>query len=315
MRSRPPTGPGLPPALCVHGLGGSSLNWSALMERLADRLDVEALDLPGFGDSPPPDDGDYSITGQARTVIRYLDTSGRGPVHLIGNSMGGAITTRVAAVRPDLVRTLTLVSPALPELRPQRTAVPTALIAVPGLTRLFTRLTRDWTPEQRTAGARALLRRPVAGDRGGFRPGGRGVRAAARAAVLLGRADALHARHRRLVHPGRPALAVAPGRAGPGADAAGLRDARPAGGVPDGAQGERRVPGLPAAVPGGRRTRGDDGVPEAVARGIRELLDQADGREHRDSRADRGHASGDTVAGAARTALASGADGSGAARG
>src|SRR4051794_18507066 len=39
------------PALYVHGLGGSSLNWSALMPLLADRLDGEAIDLPGFGQS------------------------------------------------------------------------------------------------------------------------------------------------------------------------------------------------------------------------------------------------------------------------
>ncbi|MFH8678609.1 alpha/beta fold hydrolase [Streptomyces lydicus] len=144
------------PALYLHGLGGSSQNWSALMPLLADRLDGEALDLPGFGQSPPPDDGSYSVSAQARAVIRYLDAADRGPVHLLGNSMGGAAATRVAAVRPDLVRTLTLISPALPELRPQRTAVPTALLAVPGLAGLFGRLTRDWTPERRTREVMAL---------------------------------------------------------------------------------------------------------------------------------------------------------------
>ncbi|RLU99366.1 alpha/beta hydrolase [Streptomyces griseocarneus] len=156
VRSRAPLQEGLPPALCVHGLGGSSQNWSALMERLAGHVDAEALDLPGFGDSPPPDDADFSVTGYARVIIRYLDASGRGPVHLVGNSMGGAIVTRVAAVRPDLVRTLTLVSPALPELRPQRTAVPTGLLAVPGIASLFARATREWTAERRTREVLAL---------------------------------------------------------------------------------------------------------------------------------------------------------------
>ncbi|WP_405998665.1 alpha/beta fold hydrolase [Streptomyces sp. NBC_00829] len=156
VRSRPPARAGLPRALYVHGLGGSSLNWSALMPLLEDVVDGEALDLPGFGDSPPPDDGDYSLTAHARAVIRYLDAAGHGPVHLLGNSLGGAVSTRVAAVRPDLVRTLTLVSPALPELRVQRSAVPTALIAVPGVTSLFRRLSKDWTAEQRTHGVLAL---------------------------------------------------------------------------------------------------------------------------------------------------------------
>jgi pimeloyl-ACP methyl ester carboxylesterase len=156
VRSRPPAREGLPPALYVHGLGGSSRNWSALMPHLDDVVDSEAVDLPGFGDSPPPDDGNYSITGHARAVVRYLDAAGRGPVHLFGNSLGGAVATRVAAARPDLVRTLTLVSPALPEILVQRTAVPTGLLAVPGVASFFTRLTREWTAEQRVRGVMAL---------------------------------------------------------------------------------------------------------------------------------------------------------------
>ncbi|MFF5860792.1 alpha/beta fold hydrolase [Streptomyces sp. NPDC012751] len=156
VRSRPPARENLPRALYVHGLGGSSQNWSSLMAELDGVVDSEAVDLPGFGDSPPPDDGDYSVTGHARAVLRYLDAAGHGPVHLFGNSLGGAVATRVAAVRPDLVRTLTLISPALPELRVQRTAVPTGLLGVPGIAALFTRLTREWTAEQRVRGVMAL---------------------------------------------------------------------------------------------------------------------------------------------------------------
>ncbi|WP_329040400.1 alpha/beta hydrolase [Streptomyces sp. NBC_00178] len=156
VRARPSDSADAEPALLVHGLGGSSQNWSALMPLLTDVLDSEAVDLPGFGDSPPPDDGNYSVTGHARAVMRLLDAGGRGPVHLFGNSLGGAVATRVAAVRPDLVRTLTLVSPALPEIRVQRPAVPTALLALPGVASLFARLTRGWTAEQRTRGAMAL---------------------------------------------------------------------------------------------------------------------------------------------------------------
>lgn len=156
VRSRPPERTGLAPALYVHGLGGSSQNWSALMPLLQDVVDGEALDLPGFGDSPPPDDGNYSVTGHARAVIRFLDAGERGPVHLFGNSLGGSVATRVAAVRPDLVRTLTLISPALPEIRVQLSAAPTALLAVPGLVSLFTRMTREWTAEERTRGVMAL---------------------------------------------------------------------------------------------------------------------------------------------------------------
>lgn len=155
VRRRAATRDGLEPALLVHGLGGSSRNWSALMELLAGDVECEAVDLPGFGASPPPDDGDYSVTGHARAVIRCVQHAGRGPVHLWGNSMGGAVATRVAALRPDLVRTLTLVSPALPELRPQRTALPTGLLGLPGMAGLLRRVARDLPPAER---ARDVLR-------------------------------------------------------------------------------------------------------------------------------------------------------------
>jgi pimeloyl-ACP methyl ester carboxylesterase len=145
----------LEPTLFVHGLGGSSRNFSALMELLAGDVECEAIDLPGFGASPPPDSRDYSLYGHTRAVIRCIGASGRAPVHLVGNSLGGAVATRVAALRPDLVRTLTLVSPALPELRPQRSALPTALLAAPGVPPLLRRSLRDLPPEQR---ARDVLR-------------------------------------------------------------------------------------------------------------------------------------------------------------
>ncbi|MFF3324728.1 alpha/beta fold hydrolase [Streptomyces sp. NPDC002889] len=156
VRSRPPAHAGLPPALYVHGLGGSSQNWSAMMSLLEDVVDGQAIDLPGFGDSPPPDDGNYSVGGHARAVTRFLDARGRGPVHLLANSLGGAVCTRVAAARPDLVRTLTLVSPALPELRVQRSAVPTALLALPGVTMLFGRMTENVSAQERTRGVMEL---------------------------------------------------------------------------------------------------------------------------------------------------------------
>ncbi|WP_030236357.1 alpha/beta fold hydrolase [Streptomyces sp. NRRL S-350] len=131
------------PGLFVHGLGGSAANWTALMERLGGLVDGEAVDLPGFGRSHPPADGDLTVSGHVRAVIGYLEASGRGPVHLFGNSLGGAVAVRLAALRPDLVRSLTLVSPALPELPPQRSAWPTGLLAVPGVPALLRRLSAN----------------------------------------------------------------------------------------------------------------------------------------------------------------------------
>ncbi|MDT0531188.1 alpha/beta hydrolase [Micromonospora sp. DSM 115977] len=114
VRDTPATTPGAEPALYVHGLGGSSQNWTDLAYLLADHLDGQAIDLPGFGRSEPG--RRYTVPSFADRVIRWIEHSGRGPVHLFGNSLGGAVSVQVAAVRPDLVRSLTLISPALPFL-------------------------------------------------------------------------------------------------------------------------------------------------------------------------------------------------------
>jgi pimeloyl-ACP methyl ester carboxylesterase len=104
--------------LLVHGMSGSATNWTDLMAELVPDFDCAAVDLPGSGFSAPPRTGaGYSVSALAGTVIRLIEAFGAGPVHLVGNSMGGAVSVRVAARRPDLVRTLTLISPALPDLR------------------------------------------------------------------------------------------------------------------------------------------------------------------------------------------------------
>jgi pimeloyl-ACP methyl ester carboxylesterase len=136
------------PALYVHGLGGSSQNWTDLAGLLADRLDGQAIDLHGFGRSAPG--RSYTIAAFADRVARYVEHSGRGPVHLFGNSLGGAIAVRLAGTRPDLVRTLTLISPAMPFLDPRRSLqgrlVP--LLALPGADRLAARKLAQITPEE-----------------------------------------------------------------------------------------------------------------------------------------------------------------------
>jgi pimeloyl-ACP methyl ester carboxylesterase len=133
-----PTGEDAEPALFVHGLGGSTDNWTDLAGLLRARLDIEAIDLLGHGRTGPSPNGDYSQRAHARLVVRYLEQSGRGPVHLVGNSMGGAVSLRVASERPDLVRTLTLISPAIPDVRrlrahPLRHEPRMALLVVPGI--------------------------------------------------------------------------------------------------------------------------------------------------------------------------------------
>lgn len=152
---RTPGAAGSEPALYLHGLGGASTNWTDLAALLADRLDGEAPDLPGFGRSGPPPGRDYSLAAQARLAAELIERRGRGPVHLFGNSMGGAIAVLLAGTRPDLVATLTLISPAMPDLRPRRgsdAALP--LLLLPGMDRLIARRLTRMAPEARV---RALL--------------------------------------------------------------------------------------------------------------------------------------------------------------
>jgi pimeloyl-ACP methyl ester carboxylesterase len=143
------------PALCVHGLAGSSRNWTDLMDLLRPAVAADALDLPGFGDSPPRPDGRYSIAALAQTVAALIDrryiAEGRGPVHLIANSLGGAVSVKLAATRPELVRTLTLISPALPDSRPRLDLIRFPVMSLP---RVGARLLRKYgtlPPEARVA--------------------------------------------------------------------------------------------------------------------------------------------------------------------
>jgi pimeloyl-ACP methyl ester carboxylesterase len=139
VRDTPATSPTAEPAVYVHGLGGSSQNFTDVAGLLADRFDGQAVDLPGFGYSDPSPR--YSIPAFADRLIKYLEYADRGPVHLVGNSLGGSISVRVAALRPDLVRTLTLISPAMPFLDPRRTAQGPVLplLALPWADRLLAR--------------------------------------------------------------------------------------------------------------------------------------------------------------------------------
>ena len=157
VRTTPSDNADAPPMLCVHGLGGSAHNWTDFAGVLRNHFAIEAIDLPGHGRSGPAHRNKYSLDMHAGTVIRYLEQNDRGPVHLVANSMGGAVSVLVAARRPDLVHTLTLISPAVPDNRvrafPLRSDPRAALVVVPGLGEGILRLyNKRYTPAQRAKG-------------------------------------------------------------------------------------------------------------------------------------------------------------------
>ncbi|HZE40275.1 MAG TPA: alpha/beta hydrolase [Stackebrandtia sp.] len=148
VRETPGTSPNAEPALYVHGLGGSAQNWTDLADVLSDRLAGQSIDLPGFGHSAPTTR--YTIPALAQQVAAWILRAGRGPVHLVGNSLGGAISVYVAATRPHLVRTLTLISPAMPFMDVRRSSQSRLLplLAIPRADRLAARAMAGLKPEQ-----------------------------------------------------------------------------------------------------------------------------------------------------------------------
>src|SRR4051812_44235144 len=101
------------PVLLVHGLGGQWQNWLENIPRLAESRRVVAMDLPGFGLTPEPDDDDdVTITRYGRWVNALADRLELAKVDLVGNSMGGYIAAEVAIQFPERVSRLVLVSAA-----------------------------------------------------------------------------------------------------------------------------------------------------------------------------------------------------------
>ncbi|MBN1527496.1 MAG: alpha/beta fold hydrolase [Thermoleophilaceae bacterium] len=78
------------PIVLLHGIGGELCVWEPVLEPLAEHLDVIAVDLPGFGHSPPlPDGAGPTPEALARAVARLMDELGLESAHLAGNSLGG----------------------------------------------------------------------------------------------------------------------------------------------------------------------------------------------------------------------------------
>jgi pimeloyl-ACP methyl ester carboxylesterase len=105
--------PGAPVVLCVHGLGGSALNWGLLAPLLSRTHRVLAVDLFGHGRSgvltgPRPD----ALTADRRLIGRFIREVVGEPVVLLGHSMGGVLTILHAAARPGSDDPLAKAGPA-----------------------------------------------------------------------------------------------------------------------------------------------------------------------------------------------------------
>lgn len=100
------------PLVLVHGVATTREIWTGIGPQLSRTRRVITLDLPGFGESAPSGPG-FELDEVAERVARGLAAHGvRGPIDLVGHSLGAAVALTLAARRPRTVRRLILVAPA-----------------------------------------------------------------------------------------------------------------------------------------------------------------------------------------------------------
>jgi len=160
------TGSG-PAVVLLHGLASSSLLWGSTVDALRDRHTVVTIDLPGFGESEPLDEG-FAVTAIADAVAAAAAQAikPKRRYAVVGHSLGGAVATLVAARDPRRVSKLVLAAPAGYQRLPA-----SAVRAVAGvnerLVDLRRRVGRDFVRRPR---ARALMFAPSLHDAGALSP-------------------------------------------------------------------------------------------------------------------------------------------------
>ncbi len=83
------------PLILIHGLGSTWRSWIAILSALAAERAVIAVDLPGFGDSPPLPE-ELSIAALADSITDFMATHGFTGADLVGSSMGARLVLELA---------------------------------------------------------------------------------------------------------------------------------------------------------------------------------------------------------------------------
>ena len=92
------------PLVLVHGLADRDESWAPMLKRLKRAgFHVYAPDLLGYGRSPKPADGDYTMEGEAKFVYDFIQSLGLQKTHLGGWSMGGWIALNLAHDHPEVL--------------------------------------------------------------------------------------------------------------------------------------------------------------------------------------------------------------------
>jgi pimeloyl-ACP methyl ester carboxylesterase/CRP-like cAMP-binding protein len=104
--------PGRQIALLIHGWSSSWYAMSPLLGLLSQRFRALAVDLPGYGESPPFSDR-TTISAYAELLADLIVDLTEEPVVLVGHSMGGMIGLTLALRYPALVERMVLISPTI----------------------------------------------------------------------------------------------------------------------------------------------------------------------------------------------------------
>jgi esterase len=96
-----------PPVLILHGLFGSSGNWTAVARLLGERFRVFALDLRNHGASPWAERMEYPA--MAEDVAEFMTANGLSKAAIIGHSLGGKVAMTLALTQPQRVDRLVVV--------------------------------------------------------------------------------------------------------------------------------------------------------------------------------------------------------------
>jgi pimeloyl-ACP methyl ester carboxylesterase len=109
-----------PVVVLIHGQGGCWRWWLRVMPRLAMHGRIIAVDLAGFGESEPIASGDDVMHEHVATIIGLLDHLGLAKALIVGHSMGGLVSLRLASEHPGRVTGLLLADAGGANISPGR---------------------------------------------------------------------------------------------------------------------------------------------------------------------------------------------------
>lgn len=133
----------LPKMILVHGLGDDADTWRHLIEPLSEQWRVIAPDLPGYGRSQKPPIK-YSLTYFSQVLLELINELGIKQPCWVGNSLGAILSSNIALISPEQVKSLVLIDGAMLQAEKQSINLMNILFLIPGIGKwLYNRLRND----------------------------------------------------------------------------------------------------------------------------------------------------------------------------